>query len=149
MDGFIGRNCNIQCPPPAYGQKCQLECKCQLSDCQHVFGFTRSDCENGKHAQFCEKSCPYPSYGKECQLLCKCKSQCCDPADGCFKLKNIQDVLSVTMGKIANLPVDTQTLGGIVKINVTAINGCAILKLDAKERPNITILIQHLQVPMA
>ena len=46
MNGFIGRNCNIQCPPPSYGQECQLECKCQPSDCHHVFGCRRS--ESGK-----------------------------------------------------------------------------------------------------
>nr|XP_022293313.1 multiple epidermal growth factor-like domains protein 10 isoform X1 [Crassostrea virginica] len=90
MDGFIGRNCNIQCSPPSYGQECQLECKCQPSDCHHVFGCRRSesDCENGKQGHFCENSCPYPSYGKECQLLCKCKSQFCDAADGCFNVND-------------------------------------------------------------
>ena len=46
MDGFIGRNCNVQCPLPSYGQGCQLECKCQPSDCHHVFGCRRS--ESGK-----------------------------------------------------------------------------------------------------
>ena len=46
------------------------------------------------------------------------------------------------MGKIAKLLVDTQTLGGIVKINVTAINGCAILKLDAKVKPYLHIFEQ-------
>ncbi|XP_022292637.2 uncharacterized protein LOC111103574 isoform X3 [Crassostrea virginica] len=73
MDGFIGRNCNVKCPPPSYGQECQLECKCQPSVCHHVFGCRRSesDCEIGKQGHFCENSCPYPSYGKECQLLCK------------------------------------------------------------------------------
>ena len=37
-----------------------------------------------------------------------------------------QDVLSVTMGQIAKLLVDTQALGGIVKIYVPAMNWCAI-----------------------
>nr|XP_022295390.1 protein draper-like isoform X2 [Crassostrea virginica] len=64
MDGFIGRNCNVKCPPPSYGQECQLECKCQPSVCHHVFGCRRSesDCEIGKQGHFCENSCPYPSY---------------------------------------------------------------------------------------
>lgn len=46
MDGFIGRNCNVKCPPPSYGPECQLECKCQPSVCHHVFGCRRS--ESGK-----------------------------------------------------------------------------------------------------
>ena len=53
-----------------------------------------------------------------------------------------QNVLSVTVGQIAKLLVYTQTLGGIVKINVTAINGCAILKLDAKVKPYLHIFEQ-------
>ena len=61
---------------------------------------------------------------------------------GIVNLIVLQDVLSVTMGKIAKLLVDTQTLGGIVKINVTAINGCAILKLDAKVKPYLHIFEQ-------
>ena len=51
-----------------------------------------------------------------------------------------QDVLSVTMGQIAKLLVDTQALGGIVKINVTAMNCCAILKVDAKVKPYLHII---------
>ncbi|XP_078318065.1 uncharacterized protein LOC111104459 [Crassostrea virginica] len=86
MDGFIGRNCKVQCPPPSYGKKCQLECKCQPTDCHHAFGCRRSEsgCVKGKQENFCEKSCPYPSYGQGCQLLCKCKSQFYDPAHGCL-----------------------------------------------------------------
>ena len=38
LDGFMGRNCNVQCPSPSYGQDCQQECKCQPNDCHHVFG---------------------------------------------------------------------------------------------------------------
>ncbi|XP_078325774.1 uncharacterized protein LOC111103952 [Crassostrea virginica] len=97
MDGFIGVKCNVQCPPPSYGQECQLECKCHPSDCNHVFGCRRSesDCENGKQGLYCEKSCPYPSYGKECQLLCKCQSQFCDAADGCFN--------GTTKGPVSNM----------------------------------------------
>ena len=61
---------------------------------------------------------------------------------GIVNLIVLQDVLSVTKRKIAKLLVDTQTLGGIVKINVTAINDCAILKLDAKVKPYLHIFEQ-------
>ncbi|XP_078325732.1 uncharacterized protein LOC111105404 isoform X1 [Crassostrea virginica] len=46
MNGFIGRNCNVKCPPPSYGQECQLECKCQPSVCHHVFGCRRSESDS-------------------------------------------------------------------------------------------------------
>ena len=53
-----------------------------------------------------------------------------------------QDVLSVTMGQIAKLLVDTQTLGCIVKMNASAMNCCAILKVDAKVKPYLHIIQQ-------
>ena len=53
-----------------------------------------------------------------------------------------QYVLSVTMGQIANLLVDIQALGCIVKIyvHVPAMNWCAILKVDAKVKPYLHII---------
>ena len=55
-----------------------------------------------------------------------------------------QDVLSVTctMDQIAILLVDTQTLGCIVKMNASAMNCCASLKVDAKVKPYLHIIQQ-------
>ena len=50
-------------------------------------------------------------------------------------------MISATEDQIANLLVDTQTLGGIVNMNVSVMNCCAILKVDAKVKPYLHMII--------
>lgn len=40
--GYIGRNCDIKCPLPMYGQDCQSICNCRENAFDHVIGCRRS-----------------------------------------------------------------------------------------------------------
>lgn len=36
--GYLGENCEIECPFPYYGRKCIKKCNCDIEDCHHVNG---------------------------------------------------------------------------------------------------------------
>lgn len=37
-DGYFGLDCISPCRYPSFGKKCQYECKCTLSKCNHIKG---------------------------------------------------------------------------------------------------------------
>lgn len=36
--GYAGQDCDIKCPYPVYGYKCQSVCDCNSTYCDHVNG---------------------------------------------------------------------------------------------------------------
>lgn len=38
LDGFIGEECKISCPYPAYGRNCDLNCDCEEKYCNVSMG---------------------------------------------------------------------------------------------------------------
>lgn len=42
-DGYFGQGCISPCRYPSFGKKCQYECKCARSECNHIKG-----CDNMK-----------------------------------------------------------------------------------------------------
>lgn len=40
--GYLGKDCDVKCPFPSYGNECQLRCTCEETDCDFVNGCRRS-----------------------------------------------------------------------------------------------------------
>ncbi|XP_058838776.1 protein draper isoform X4 [Topomyia yanbarensis] len=81
-EGYVGKTCNINCPPMRWGSDCSQKCQCQNnSTCNAQDG--RCQCPKGYRGQFCEFQCPSDRFGQDCNELCQClNGGKCDPVSG-------------------------------------------------------------------
>ncbi|XP_056013746.1 cell death abnormality protein 1-like [Ostrea edulis] len=114
--GFIGTDCEKQCPYPGYGEHCQMTCNCEEQYCNHTTGCqagsptlppivrsttsshimssinpTTKECSPGYTGNNCDIPCRYPSYGVSCQLECNCTEGNCHFQTGCIDHTTAED----------------------------------------------------------
>ncbi|XP_072024696.1 angiopoietin-1 receptor-like isoform X2 [Amphiura filiformis] len=86
MTGWMGTECNQECPAGSYGAGCTQFCKCQSGSCDRFTG--RCDdgiCLSGWSGDNCQiptDTCPVGYYGDECLDKCNCNN--CDKTTGCI-----------------------------------------------------------------
>ncbi|XP_055538760.1 protein draper isoform X3 [Wyeomyia smithii] len=80
--GYVGKTCNINCPPMRWGSDCSQTCECKNnSTCNAQDG--RCHCQKGYRGQFCEFQCPADRFGQDCNEVCQCRNGGkCDPISG-------------------------------------------------------------------
>nr|XP_034333247.1 protein draper-like [Crassostrea gigas] len=94
IPGYFGPYCNYPCRYPTYGRECQLQCLCDVPDCDYVHGCRRKDCPSGYQGPFCSEKCRYPNYGIKCQSGCLCEEQHCNHIMGCLTLISSEEIPS-------------------------------------------------------
>ncbi|XP_055623723.1 protein draper isoform X3 [Toxorhynchites rutilus septentrionalis] len=80
--GYVGKTCNINCPPNRWGSDCGQKCQCRNnSTCNAQDG--SCSCPRGYQGDHCQFQCPSDRFGQGCEELCQClNGGKCDPVSG-------------------------------------------------------------------
>ena len=107
--GWIGDNCDQECPSGFYGYNCSEKCVQNITHitsgtCDHVTGnFT---CRPGYTGYTCRYPCESQTYGQDCRHRCQCKY-----GGKCHYITGECQCLPGWMGPICNIPCPTNTFG--------------------------------------